>query len=196
MSSLFTWFLSPWGLVLLAALESSPVVFLPFANDFVVIYLAARSRQTFWLYPLLATAGALIGTAVSRRVGVWIGEEGLERFVSKNRLDRVRRRVRKSGAVELGLLALLPPPFPFTPFMLASGVFEVSARAFLTTVGIARLVRFGIEAWLAQRYGHAIVRWMESTWFREIVWGFVVLVLAGTAYSVYRVTRRTRPRKA
>ena len=49
--------------------------FLPFGVDAVVIYLAARDRDLFWIYPLLATAGSLVGAALT----YWIGREDRRR---------------------------------------------------------------------------------------------------------------------
>jgi membrane protein YqaA with SNARE-associated domain len=186
---LLSWFLSPWGLLLLSALDASPLVFLPFANDVVVIFLAARTPRDFWLYPLLATLGSLVGTAVSYYAGVWIGEEGLERWVSKKRFDDLKQRFNESGAVALGAAGIFPPPFPFTPFVLASGAFEVSRTAFFLTVAAVRMLRFAVEAWLAQHYGRGIVSWMESQTFRAVIWGFVAIVVVGTGYSIYRIVR-------
>ncbi|MBW8714198.1 MAG: hypothetical protein JF632_08995, partial [Acidobacteria bacterium] len=48
------YFLTPAGLVLLAALDSSMVFFLPLGIDFVLILLAARQPELFWLYAVLA----------------------------------------------------------------------------------------------------------------------------------------------
>ena len=59
--SLLGYFLTPAGLVVMGALDSSLVFFLPLGIDFVVIILTARKPELFWLYALLATLGPLIG---------------------------------------------------------------------------------------------------------------------------------------
>ena len=61
--SLLGSFLSPWGVVLIAALDASLVFFLPLGVDIVVILLSARHPATFWLYALLAMIGSVIGAA-------------------------------------------------------------------------------------------------------------------------------------
>jgi membrane protein YqaA with SNARE-associated domain len=192
-SSLFSWFLSPVGLLVLAALDSTVVFFLPFANDTVVIYLAASDPDHFWLYPVLAVAGGLVGGLTTYWAGARIGEEGIERWVPKRRMEAVRKKAQaKGGAVALGLPALIPPPFPFTPFMLASGALRVNAWTFFGWACALRLVRFGVEAVLARFYGRQIVAWMNSSVFRGIVWGFIVLALAGSAVSIYALIKKTR----
>src|SRR5688572_25503726 len=141
MTRLFAWFLTWWGAFLLAALDSSLVFFLPFGIDAVVIYLAARNENVFWVYALLATAGSVAGAAVTFWIGRKAGDEGLERLVPARRLERVRARVRKGGAVAIAVPAVLPPPFPLTPFILACGALEVSPWRFFATFAGARLAR-------------------------------------------------------
>ena len=58
-------FLTWWGAFPLSALDSSVLFFLPFGIDELVIYLAARDDDLFWMYPLLATAGSATGAAVT-----------------------------------------------------------------------------------------------------------------------------------
>ena len=193
MPSYFYWFLSPFGLILLAALDSTVVFFLPFANDTVVIYLAASDPDHFWLYPVLAVAGGLAGGLTTYWAGSRIGEDGIERWVSSRRMEAVREKAQaKGGAVALGLPAILPPPFPFTPFMLASGALRVNPWTFFAWASSMRLVRFIAEAVLARYYGKQIVAWMNSGVFRGIVWGFVALALAGSAWSIYALVKKTR----
>ena len=69
-------FLTWWGAILLGALDSSLFVFVPFGNDAVVIYLCARDPSLFWLYPLLVTAGSVVGGAGTYLIGVKIGDAG------------------------------------------------------------------------------------------------------------------------
>ena len=117
-ASIFAYFLSPFGLLVLAALDMSMLFFLPFAVDAGVILLTARRPDRAIVYEALATAGSLIGGAVTFWIGRRAGEHGLQRFVSTRRLDHIKRRVRDSGAVALALPAMMPTPFQLTPFVL------------------------------------------------------------------------------
>jgi membrane protein YqaA with SNARE-associated domain len=172
-----SYFLSWWGAFLLGALDSSLVFFLPLGIDTLVIYLAARNEDLFWLYPLLATAGSITGAALTYWIGRTAGEAGLERLVPKRRLERLQSRVRESGAIAFALPALLPPPFPLTPFILTCG---------------ARLARFFVGATLARLYGRGILRVMESDGFRMVIIGLIVLAVVGTAISGAMLWRSTR----
>lgn len=186
------YFASWWGLVLLAAFDSSVLFFLPFGVDALVVYLAARWRDYFWLAPFLATAGSLAGAAGTFWIGAKAGEAGLERFVRKGQLERIRASVRKRGAIALAIPALLPPPFPLTPFILVCGALDVSRRRFFATLGIVRLLRFGVEAMLARVYGAGVLSVLESESFRLVIIAFAVIALAGTAASGVLLWRNSR----
>src|SRR3954471_19274425 len=98
---ILTLFASPMGVVALAALDSTLFFSLPFGIDAAVIILAARLRDFWWTVPLLASAGSVGGAALTFWMGRKIGENGLDRFVPKARLERIRNRIKNSGAVAL-----------------------------------------------------------------------------------------------
>jgi len=188
----FGFFLSWWGAYLLAALDASMVFFLPFGVDALVIYLSARHGMFFWIYPLLATAGSVTGAAITYWVGRKAGELGLERLVPNHRFERFRRRVQKQGAAAMASAALLPPPFPLTPFVLTCGALEVDRRIFFSMFALMRLIRFGSEAALARVYGRGVLRVLESQQFQMVIIGFIVVAVIGTIVSALVLWRNTR----
>jgi membrane protein YqaA with SNARE-associated domain len=189
--SVLGYFLTPAGLVLMGALDASLIFFLPLGIDFVVILVTARTPDLFWLYGLLATIGSLIGAGLTFWIGWKVGEVGLTRFVHPNRLDRVKARVNRGAAI-VAALAMIPPPFPFTPFVLTSGALSMNPWAFFSTLAVVRLLRFEVEAALASRYGSQIIRWMKTPAFEAIVGVFIGLALIGTAISAIALVRSTR----
>ena len=191
--SLLGYFLTPAGLLLMGALDSSLIFFLPLGIDFAVIVLSARTPHLFWVYALLATAGSLVGALVTFWIGRKVGEHGLTLLMKPSRLARVRDRVSQHAGVGVAGLAIIPPPFPFTAFILASGAFGTHAWTFFTTLAGVRLVRFLAEGGLAAIYGRRILVWMRSTTFEVVVGVLIVLAVVGTLVSgiaVYRSTRR------
>jgi len=189
-------FASPIGVVALAFLDSTLFFSLPFGIDAIVIILAARERQLWWAIPLLATAGSVAGAALTFWMGAKIGEKGLERHVSPKRLEQIQRRLKKSGAIALAVLDLIPPPFPFTPFVLAAGALKVKRQLFFVVLAVTRVIRFGLEAALALVYGRRIIAWLDSDIFKYVVFGCIVLAVLLTALSIVRVVRATGPSRA
>jgi membrane protein YqaA with SNARE-associated domain len=181
-------FLTPAGVVLMGALDASMVFFLPLGIDFVVIIMAARHPEWFWLYPLLASLGSVIGAAGTFWLGKKAGEHGLARFVNPNKLARVRARVDR-GAFVVAALGLIPPPFPFTPFVLASGALGMNAWGFLPALAAVRVFRFGVEATLASRYGSQILRWMKTPSFEAVIAVLIALAVIGTIVSAVALAR-------
>jgi membrane protein YqaA with SNARE-associated domain len=169
------------------------VFFLPLGIDFVVIVMTARKPELFWLYALLATVGSLAGAAGTYWIGKKAGEKGLTRFVSPRRLERVKKRV-SGGAIVIAGLALIPPPFPFTPFVVASGALGMRPWSFFGALAAARAFRFGVEGALAFRYGSQILRWMKTPTFQAVVGVIIGLAVIGTIVSAIVAIRGSRPR--
>lgn len=191
--SILGYFLTPSGVVLMGILDASMVFFLPLGIDFVVIILAARQPELFWLYALLATAGSVAGAAATFWIGRAAGEKGLTRLINPRRLERVKARVSR-GASVVAALALIPPPFPFTPFVLTGGALGMNPWTFISALAGVRALRFGIETALAAHYGGQILRGMKTPVFEAVVGVFIALALIGTVISAVVVARGTRGR--
>jgi len=183
---------TPLGVLVLAALDSTLFFSLPFGIDAAIVLLAARKPSTAWIVPILATAGSLAGAALTFWMGAKIGENGLDRYVSPRRLQRIRRRIRNTGALALAALDLIPPPFPFTPFVLAAGALEVHASTFFITLGVCRLLRFGLEAFLAVTYGKGVLSWLDSETFQGVVLACILLAFVASAWSIVRLIQSSR----
>jgi membrane protein YqaA with SNARE-associated domain len=192
---IFGWFLSWWGLWVIAALDSTMLFFLPLAVDIAVIILASRAHEMFWVYSVIAAAGSVCGAAVTYYMGYRIGDTELERFVSPGRLAKVRKKIKSKGAVAIAVLDLVPPPFPFTAFILAAGALEVSAYRFFICLGMMRLLRFGAEGVLAFFYGRQIIYWFNTDTFEYIATFLFAVAVLGTALAIIQVIRSTNGRR-
>jgi membrane protein YqaA with SNARE-associated domain len=182
--------LSAGGLFVLAIADSTVFVVFPFGVDAAVILLVARNTDRAWLYPLIATAGSVVGTALTLWMGKKIGETGLARYVPERRLKAAKAKVKNKGAVAIALLGMVPPPFPFTPFVLASGALKVNFRRFLAAFTAVRLARFGAEALIAAKFGRLAIRWLNSDVMQFVVGALIVLALGATAMLLYGLARR------
>jgi len=184
-----------WGVCIIAALDSLPIFFLPFAVDLGVVFLSARNPEFFWGYTILMSAMSLIGAGVTFYIGYRIGEAELERFLSSQKAKKTIDRVRKKGAIALAALDLIPPPFPFSAFILTAGALEVSAVRFFIAMFGFRLIRFGVEAALAAKFGPGVIRLIESHTAHVIAAIFTFIIIAGSIVTIYMFVRKVRQPK-
>jgi membrane protein YqaA with SNARE-associated domain len=200
MRSLTQWvlttFTSPVGVLLLAALDSTLFFWLPFGIDAATIVFAMRGVAPWWAVAVLTTAGSIAGSLLTFWMGAKVGDAGLERLVSERHLESARRRIKKSTRTAvLAVLSLIPPPFPFTPIVLAAGALEVRRSTFFAALAACRFARFAAEAFLARRYGPATLDWLDSPVVDYVVLGFLaigVLLTAVTLFRIARVPRKSR----
>jgi hypothetical protein len=90
------------------------------------------------------------------------------------------------------IASIAPPPFPFTPFVMAAAALQYPRPRMLAVVGAARMVRFTVLGVLAYFYGERIVHWAESDVVQGFLIGLVVLCVAGSVVSVAGWIRRSR----
>ena len=135
--------------------DSSPLT-MPLANDLLVIALSASHHERMPYYATMAAVGSIIGCAITDAVGRKAGEEVQEKVTSR-RLKFVETRLKKRAGWTLAVTALLPPPFPFTPFVAVAAGTRYPRQKLLTIVGLARLGRFLAEGTLAIGYGRRIL---------------------------------------
>src|SRR6202453_3779844 len=111
------------GLVLLGIADNS-VIPLTGSMDVLTIWLAARHREPWPYYAAMATLGALIGGYITYAIAHRGGKEAMERKLSKRRAKQVSRAFERWGFAGVAIPAILPPPFPFVPFLVAAGAMQ------------------------------------------------------------------------
>jgi membrane protein YqaA with SNARE-associated domain len=178
-NSLWTWLQRIGGPSLIAlGLADNSVIPLPGSMDLLVILLAAHQPQRWPYYALMATIGAVIGGYLTYRLAEKGGEGTLEKRVGKKRAEKVYRRFKAHGFATVAVGAILPPPFPVVPFLLAAGALRYPARNFLAALALGRAARFVALAYLAHRYGSGIVGWV-SRYYHPLLYALIGLAVVG-----------------
>lgn len=180
------------GLILLALADNS-VIPLPGSMDVLTILLAARHPQLWWYYAFMATVGAVIGGYITYGLARKGGKEAFERKLSKRTAQKVFKRFERWGFFAVAVPALLPPPFPIVPFLLAAGALQYSRRKFVAALALGRGVRFTIVAGLGAIYGRHIVRFF-SRYYKPALFTLIALAVIAGVLSViqyYRYKSRT-----
>ena len=190
---IFFWRLGGPGLLLLGILDSS-FLFAPLGNDILVVAMTARAHSVpaMLYYALMSTIGSVLGCLLVDVLLRRAGEKGLEKHLPKRRLDYVKRKVKKNAAWALVVASLAPPPFPFTPFVMAAAALQYPRGHMAAIVGAARMVRFTTLGVLALLFGRHILRWVQTPAMQWLLIGLMVVCVAGSVISVIGWIRRSR----
>jgi membrane protein YqaA with SNARE-associated domain len=180
------------GLFSVAVVDSSPIPLpIPGSTDLLLLWLVAHDGDP-WLLAAMAIAGSLVGGYTTWGIGRKGGEAALHRYVPARLLGRVVKWVERHRILAVFLPAVLPPPIPLSPFLLASGALGVSRGRFLAIYGAARTLRYSLIAWLAVAYGrHAIRLWSGTLekWSTPLMCVFAGVMVAGICFGIWKVRR-------
>lgn len=178
------------GLFSVAVVDSSFIPLpLPGSTDLLLLWLVAHGEGP-WLLAAMAIAGSLVGGYTTWGIGHRGGEGALQRHVPARLLRRVTGWVERHRILAVFLPAVLPPPIPLSPFLLASGALGVSRGRFLVIYGAARTLRYSFVAWLGVAYGrHAIQLWSGTLqkWSTPLICVFVALLVVGTFFGIWKI---------
>jgi membrane protein YqaA with SNARE-associated domain len=181
------------GLLVLGALDSS-FLFAPWGNDLLLVALITRhpSVANLLYYAVMSTVGSVLGCALIDVTLRPLGMQGLEKHLSARRLKRVQTKIRHNAGLALAVASLVPPPFPFTAFVMAAAALQYPRKRLLAVVGVARMVRFTILGLLALRFGKSILEWSRNPVVQGFLVVLIIICIAGSVVSVYGWIRRTR----
>jgi membrane protein YqaA with SNARE-associated domain len=179
------------GFIPLGLLDSS-VIPLPGSMDVLTIVLAARDAKLWPYYAVMATVGSVLGGFLTYRLARRGGKESLARKVSAKTLKKVYGIFERWGFAAIAIPALLPPPMPLVPFVLAAGAMQYSVKKFLLAMTLGRIVRYMILAYLAARYGRKMLPFLLQHGHPVVA---AVVGLVVTAVLVYFVFRGIRSKK-
>ena len=163
------------GLILLGLADNS-LIPLPGSTDIVTILLTAHRRDMWVYYAIMATAGAVLGGYLTYRMARKGGKETLEKRFSKKKTDKVYAIFSRWGFAAVAIPAILPPPFPITPMLLAAGAMQYPTRKFLAALAVGRGIRFTILAYLGVHYGRHIVNL-----FARYYWDVLIVLIVFSA---------------
>ena len=153
--------LGAFGFIPLGIADAS-VIPLPGSMDVLTVVLASREKELWPYYAAMATLGSVIGGYFTYRLGLKGGEETFEKRTSPRMVQKVRRIFERSGFGAIAVPALLPPPVPMVPFVMAAGAAKYPVKKFLFALTLGRLVRYSLLSFFAARYGGRILAWLSE----------------------------------
>jgi len=117
------------------------------------------------------------------------GKETLEKKFSKKTTNKVYAIFERWGFAAVAIPALLPPPFPIVPMLLAAGAMQYPTRKFLTALAVGRGIRFTILAYLGFHYGRHIVR-LFALYYWPVLITLIAFSALGALYGLFEYKRR------
>ena len=184
-----------FGVFLVSIVDSSFVPLpLPGITDIMIIVMAAQ-HQSWFLLILLATIGSGLGGWFSYQVGQSGGLAFIEKHIPPRIFKRVCEWMENHAILSVALPAILPPPMPLSPFVLAAGALKMSRRKFLTTFILSRCLRHTVAAWLGIHYGrHILHLWNNlsdkyATPVLILIWTGILASCAFAFWKLYKTSR-------
>jgi membrane protein YqaA with SNARE-associated domain len=182
-----------FGLLVLGILDSS-FLFAPWGNDLLVVALTARhsSYVNMLYYAAMSTVGSVLGCLLIDITLRPLGAQGLEKHLSARRLKRVKSKMGDHAGRALAIASLVPPPFPFTAFVMATAALQYPRKRLLAVVGATRMLRFTLLGLLAMRFGDSILRWFKNPIVQGFLVALIIFCTVGSVVSVYGWIRRSK----
>jgi len=194
-SAIWSWLLHlrSFGQIVVGIADNS-VVPLPGSMDVFTIWLAASRRQYWWYYAIMATVGSLIGGYITYLLARKGGKEALEAKLGKKRSEKLYRKFEHWGIGAVSIPALLPPPFPMVPVLVAAGALQFPPKKFVGALALGRSVRFIVIAGLGAIYGDAIVHFF-SRYYKPTLFILIALAVLAGIFAVIEYYRRVKHAK-
>jgi membrane protein YqaA with SNARE-associated domain len=191
-----------FGVFLVSIVDSSFVPLpLPGITDIMVIVLAAQ-HHSWILLVLFATAGSALGGYFSYQVGHAGGMAFLEKHVPARIFKRVCAWMESHAILSVALPAVLPPPMPLSPFVLAAGALNMSRKKFLIVFTISRCARHAAAAWLGIHYGRHILHLWNKLSAKYavpvliVLWTVILVSCAIAFWKLYKTSQTIGSKQA
>ncbi|MBL1434115.1 hypothetical protein COB87_000880 [Candidatus Wolfebacteria bacterium] len=145
----------PVGMSLLAAAAMLDSIIIFFPPEIILAALVLAKPKKWIFYTLFTVLFTTVGAIITYILGAFFFDLFGTVLVSFVGGESVFVEVQKlfNLNVILGLLFVGVTPIPWVPFLLAAGVFKVNFGAFLIGVVLARVIRFGVIAFLVAFFG-------------------------------------------
>lgn len=177
-----------FGLLILSTIDSSPLFF-PFGNDLLMVAMTARRHKMIFYYALMAAAGSVVGSFIVDALSRTEGEKAFEKTVSPKRFTYIKTRVTRRAGLALAFASLMPPPFPYTPFVAGAAAFQYPRKRLLSVIFFTRFARFLIDGILAILLGKRLLALAHS---RTVDYAVLALVLLSVGVSIFALVKLIR----
>jgi len=168
------------GLVFVGIADNS-VIPMPGSTDVLTIWLSATERKYWPYYAAMATLGALVGGYITYDLARRGGRKAGKAW-------KLYRSFERWGFGAVAIPAMLPPPFPIVPFLLAAGALQYPRKKFLAALAVGRGIRFTVIAALGAYYGDAIEGFFTK-YYKPALIALIGVAVLGTMLALIEYLR-------
>ena len=185
------------GLILLGLADNIPFVSAPPGSEDVFLILLSAHHPEWWVYyAFMAIVGEVLGGYLGYRLAAKSGQQTLEKKVGKPRAEKIYKQFNKRGWLTVFTGSVLPPPFPFSPIVMAAGVMQYPRKKFLSALFTGRTARFFTVAFLGRVYGQQMIGFFSQHYHLLLYVLIAVLGAAGIGTLVYFKWYRPKQQRA
>jgi membrane protein DedA with SNARE-associated domain len=140
----------------------------------------------------MATAGAVLGGYITYALARKGGKEALQKKFPEKKLEKLVKKFEKKGFGGIAIAAMLPPPFPIVPVLVAAGGLQYPKGKFLGALALGRGIRFMVVAGMGAIYGDAIVSFFSKYYKPALITLISLAVIGGILALVQYLKYRHR----
>jgi membrane protein YqaA with SNARE-associated domain len=177
--------------LILLGLADNSLLLMPGSTDTATVLLAAHHRNLWIYYAMMATAGAVLGGYLTYRMARKSGKATVEKRFSQKTIKKIYGIFERLGFAAVAIPALLPPPFPIVPMLLAAGAMQYPTKKFVTALAVGRGIRFSILGYLGAHYGRHIMNFF-SRYYGHVLFVLIGFTVLGGAFALIRYMRERR----
>ncbi len=154
----------PKAVYWLAAVSFVESSFFPIPPDILLLPLCLANRKKAWFLSAVCTGASLAGGLLGYAIGLFafdsLGAPILQFYGIMDRYDTIRGLYDEYGAIMVFIAGL--SPIPYKVITISSGVFRFSVPIFLFLSLASRGLRFGVEAWVINRFGEPALIFVDK----------------------------------
>ena len=185
------------GLILLGLADNIPFASAPPGSEDVFLILLSAHHPEWWVYyAFMAIVGEVLGGYLGYRLAAKGGQQTLEKKVGKPRAEKIYKQFDQRGWLTVFTGSVLPPPFPFSPIVMAAGVMQYPRKKFLSALFTGRTARFFTVAFLGRVYGQQMIGFFSQHYHLLLYVLIAVLGAAGIGTLVYFKWYRPKQQRA
>ena len=173
---------SNFSIVLLSIVSMAESIFLPVPPDIFLIPLALLNSDLAVLYAAVATLSSIFGGLIGYYIGNKGGKVLVYKFVSEERLVKVKEFYNKHDIWAILIAAF--SPLPYKIFTISAGLFDLNVKRFVLASLVGRGGRFFLIGGLIYIYGPSIKIYLSK--YFEIFTILIVGLLIG-GFVVFKI---------